>query len=78
MKITKKYSFLVEIFSKFEKKKYFVFYEIVKDPDSDIAYTIDHSLTTFLIARNGRVKKLIDKQWTSTQLAEAIRAALRD
>ena len=58
--------------------KYFVFYEIVKDPDSDIAYTIDHSLTTFLIARNGRVNKLIDKQWTCSQLAEAIRAALRD
>ena len=59
-------------------EKYFVFYEIVKDPDSDIAYTIDHTLTTFLIARDGRVKKLIDKHWTSTQLAEAVRVALRD
>ncbi len=58
--------------------KFFVFYEIVKDPDSDIAYTIDHTLTTFLIARDGRVKKLIDKHWTSTQLADAVRVALRD
>ena len=58
--------------------KYFVFYEIIKDSGSDIAYTIDHTLTTFLIARNGRVKKLIDKHWTSTQLAEAVRVALRD
>ena len=55
-----------------------MFYEIVKDPDSDIAYTIDHTLTTFLIARDGRVKKLIDKHWTSTQLADVVRVALRD
>ena len=58
-------------------EKYFAFYEIVENEDSSTGYTIDHSLTTYLIGRDGQVVELLKRDWTSSELAQAIRAALR-
>ena len=58
-------------------EKYFAFYEIVENEDSSTGYTIDHSLTTYLIGRDGQVVELVKRDWTSSELAQAIRAALR-
>ena len=57
--------------------KYFAFYEIVENEGSSTEYTIDHSLTTYLIGRDGQVVELIKRDWTSSEIARAIRAALR-
>lgn len=58
-------------------EKYFAFYEIFENEDSGSGYTIDHSLTTYLIGRDGQVVELVKRDWTSSELAQAIRAALR-
>jgi protein SCO1/2 len=57
--------------------KYFAFYEIVENKDSSTEYTVDHSLTTYLIGRDGQVVDLIKRDWTSSEIAQAIRLALR-
>ena len=57
--------------------KYFAFYEIVENEDSSTEYTVDHSLTTYLIGRDGQVVDLIKQDWTSSEIAQAIRLALR-
>ena len=57
--------------------KYFAFYEKVENKDDETEYMIDHSVTTYIIGRDGRVAELIKRDVTSSELAQAIRTALR-
>lgn len=58
-------------------EKYFAFYEVVENEDSVGGYTIDHSLTTYLIGRDGRVVELINPSWSISQISQAIRTELQ-
>ena len=57
--------------------RYFAFYEVVENEGSMGGYTIDHSLTTYLIGRDGRVVELINPSWSISQISQAIRAELQ-
>tara|TARA_B100000029_G_scaffold449208_1_gene472213 strand:+ start:3900 stop:4445 length:546 start_codon:yes stop_codon:yes gene_type:complete len=58
-------------------KDYFVFFDKAETGDTSEDYTLDHSTTTYLLDREGKVRKLIKHDATTGDLAAAIRHVLK-
>jgi len=58
-------------------RKYFVFFDKVSSGDASGGYVLDHSTTTYVLGREGKVRQLIKHDATVDDLADAIRHQLK-
>ena len=57
-------------------KKYYVLYQQVEGDNTALGYTIDHSASTYLIGRDGKVKGLVQHSISVGEMIKAVRAVL--